>query len=48
VFVSVKLLKVKKYPKTRKIFKIFETDSSTLGLEKLQKVMGKVMETHEI
>ena len=28
-FVSVELFKVKKYPKTRKVFKIFETDSET-------------------
>ena len=45
---SVELFKVKKYPKTRKVFKIFETDSGTLGLAKLKKGMEKGMEFEEL
>ena len=41
-FVSVELFKIEKYPKSRKVFKIFETDSKAEGLGKLEKVMEKV------
>ena len=47
-FVSVELFKVEKYPKSRKVFKIFEADSKAEGLEKLEKVMEKVMEFGEL
>ena len=30
-FVSIELFKVEKYPKSRKVFKIFETDSKIRG-----------------
>ena len=42
-FVSVELFKVEKYPKSRKVFKIFEADSKAEGLGKLEKVIEKVM-----
>ena len=47
-FVSVELFKVEKYPKSRKVFKIFETDSKAEGIGKLEKVMEKVMELGEL
>ena len=47
-FVSVELFKVEKYPKSRKVFKIFEADSKAEGLGKLEKVMEKVMEFGEL
>ena len=47
-FVSVELFKVEKYPKSRKVFKIFEADSKAEGIGKLEKVMEKVMKSHEI
>ena len=40
-FVSVELFKVKKYPKSRKVFKIFETDSKAEGLGKLERSWKK-------
>ena len=47
-FVSVELFKVEKYPKSRKVFKIFEADSKAEGLGKLEKVMEKVVEFGEL
>ena len=47
-FVSVELFKVEKYPKSRKVFKIFEADSKAEVLGKLEKVMEKVMELGEL
>ena len=47
-FVSVELFNVEKYPKSRKVLKIFETDSTAKGIGKIEKVMEKVMKSHEI
>ena len=46
--VSVELFKVEKYPKSRKVFKIFETDRKAESLGKLEKVIEKVMEFGEL
>ena len=45
MFVSVELFKVKKYPKTRIILKIFQGQLN-LRSGKLEKIMEKVMESH--